>query len=94
VYEVRKAPSEELVYSFSGFTEHFHPDCTLPYLLEDGNGYAFRHLTEPLWKNWYNETPDMHYEYDEDGYVTCSYRITEEGERTAITHYEYAQKRN
>lgn len=94
VCEVRSIPSDELQYSFGCFTEHFHPDCTLPYLLEDGNAYAFWHLTQPLWKNWYNETPDMHYEYDEDGYVTCSYRITEEGERTAITHYEYAQKRN
>ena len=92
VCEVYKIPSGELQYSFSGFTEHFHPHCTMPFLLEDGNSYAFWHLTEPLWKNWYNETPDMHYEFDEDGYVTCSYRINEQGERTAITHYEYAQK--
>ena len=92
VCEVYNIPSGELQYSFSGFTEHFHPHCTMPFLLEDGNSYAFWHLTEPLWKNWYNETPDMHYEFDEDGYVTCSYRINEQGERTAITHYEYAQK--
>lgn len=94
VCEARKIPSDELEYSFSGFTEHFHPDCTLPYLLADGNGYAFRNLTEPLWKNWYSYGPDWHYEHDEDGYVTCSYRINEEGERTAIVNYEYAQKRN
>ena len=91
VREVCGIPTGEQVRSFDGFIQHIHPYYTFPYLLPDGNTYNFWYLTEPLWKNWYNYASDMNVEFDEDGYVTCSYRIDEQGEKTAIIKYEYAQ---
>lgn len=82
-------PSGERQYHFDGFTEYLHPECNMPYLLPDGDSYHFWHLTEPLWHNWYNEFPDMQVECDEKGYVTCSFRINEQGERYAVTNYVY-----
>lgn len=77
---------------FGDFSEHLHPDCTMPYLLPDGNTYNFWYLTEPLWKNWYNYAANMQYEYDEDGFVICSYCLDEQGEKTAIKKYDYAKQ--
>ena len=83
-------PSGEKQFSFEGFFDCIHPYYTLPYLLPDGDSYHFWHLTEPLWRNWYNYSEDLLFDFDEDNYVTCAYRINEEGERYAIKHYEYA----
>ena len=85
-------PSEELQNSFGGFTGYLHPECCMPYLFPDCDSYHFWHLTEPLWHNWHNEFPDMQVECDKDGYVTCSYRINEQGERYAITNFVFKQK--
>lgn len=93
VCETYGIPSGELVHGFSGFTEHIHPYYTLPFLLPDGNTYNFWHLTEPLWKNWHNYVSNMCYEIDEDGYVTCSYCIDEQGEKTAVTNYVYSNQK-
>ena len=94
VREICGLATGEQLRSFDGFFQHIHPYYTFPYLLPDGNTYNFWYLTEPLWKNWYNYTSDMYYEVDEDGYVTCSYRIDELGEKTAITNYEYVKYPN
>lgn len=94
VREVCGITTGEQLRSFDGFFQHIHPYYTFPYLLPDGNTDNFWYLTEPLWKNWYNYTSDMYYEVDEDGYVTCSYRIDELGEKTAITNYEYVKYPN
>ena len=90
VSETYSISSGELTNSFDNFSDYIHPHYTLPYLLPDCNSYNFWHLTEPLWKNWYNYTPDMHYDYDSEGYVICSYRINDQGEMYAITKYEYS----
>ena len=90
VCEVYSITSGEQLRSFDTFFQYIHPYYTFPYLLPDGNTYNFWYLTEPLWKNWYNYASDMYYEVDEDGYVICSYRIDEQGEKTAVTNYEYA----
>lgn len=84
-------PSEEQQNSFDDFTEYLHPEYNMPYLLPDCDSYHFWYLTEPLWRNWYNEFSNMKVECDEDGYVTCSYRIDEHGEKYAVTNYEYNQ---
>ena len=91
VREVCVITTGEQLRSFDGFFQHIHPYYTFPYLLPDGNTDNFWYLTEPLWKNWYNYASDIYYEVDEDGYVTCSYRIDDQGEKTAITNYEYAK---
>lgn len=85
-------PSEELQNNFDGFTEYFHPEYSMPYILPDCDSYHFWHLTEPLWHNWHNNFPDMQIECDDDGYVICSYRINEQGERYAVTNYVFNQK--
>lgn len=90
VCEVYEITTGKLLRSFNSFSQHIHPYYTFPYLLPDGNTYIFWYLTEPLWKNWFNYDSDMYYEVDEDGYVTCSYRIDEHGERTSVTNYGYA----
>ena len=76
---------------YYGFTDYIHPYYTLPYFLLSGDMYQSSELMTPFWKNWYtNDLEDVFIEHDEDGYVTCSYRINEEGEWYAIKHYEYA----
>ena len=94
VREVYSITSGERLRSFDNFFQYIHPYYTFPYLLPDGNTYNFWYLTEPLWKNWYNYASVMYYEVEEDGYVTCSYRIDEQGEKTAIIMYKYEKCSN
>ncbi|MBR3710859.1 MAG: hypothetical protein IKM99_07855 [Bacteroidales bacterium] len=94
VHEIYSISSGELTTSFADFTQHIHPDYMMPYLFPDADSYGFWYLTKPLWKNWYNHASDMYYEsmnyeFDKDGYVTCTYYIDEEGGRTSIINYEY-----
>lgn len=95
VCEIRGVSTGELISSFSDFSEHIHPDYTTPNMLPDVDGYGFWYLTTPLWRNWYGHSSSLlihdflYHEFDEDGYVTCSYYLDEDGERTAIINYEY-----
>lgn len=86
-----RIPSGEQQNKFEGFTEYLHPECNIPILLPDGDSYHFWYLTEPLWQNWYNEFSNMQVECDNDGYVICSYRINEQGERYGVTNYVFNQ---
>ncbi len=81
-------------YTINGFSNHYHPYYSFPYLLSSGDGYNSQFLTMPLWKNWYNYSPDIQYKYDEEGYVTCEYRIDDQGEVKVIKYYEYASTYN
>ena len=82
--------SGELLYSFGGFTNHYHPYSTLPYLLKSGDGYHSMMLTKPLWKNWYtNNSQGGCYEFDEDGYVDYAYFITIDGDTNSRICYDY-----
>ncbi|MBO4328056.1 MAG: hypothetical protein J5831_01445 [Bacteroidales bacterium] len=92
VYSVR---TDELVRECNGFhIDAIHPESTMPYLLLSGDFYGNPYLTEPLWRNWFAYDSDFVCECDEDGYVISQYRIDENGEKKAITNYEYATKTN
>ena len=92
VCEINAIPSGETLYTFSSFTGFYHPYYTLPYLLSCGDGYHSMFLTKPLWKNWYtNNSYGTRYEVDEDGYVNYAYFITEDGDTTSQTCYDYSK---
>ena len=90
VCEIKWFSPEETNQRFEGFVQHIHPYSTLPYFLPSGDYYYSPYLTQPLWNNWYNYAPDIDCEFDEDNYVTCLYRINEDGEKVVFKVYEYA----
>lgn len=82
--------SGELGWEYHGFNmDAIHPHSTMPHLLRCGDTYSFLYITEPLWKNWYANDNDFLCECDEDGYVISQYRLDENGEKKAITNFEY-----
>lgn len=90
VTEEYSVMSGELSQRYLGFRENsIHPHSTLPYLLRCGDTYSFLYITQPLWKNWPDNGTDFVCECDEDGYVICQYRLDENGEKKAVTYYEY-----
>ena len=99
VCEIYVIPSGELMNCYGDFSEHIHPEYTIPYMLPDVDSYCFWYLTTPLWKKWYRHTPYNYHEFtyhdfDEDGYVSCSYWIDENGEKKGIVNYEYEKSTN
>lgn len=95
VCEIYSISSGELESRYGNFFDCFHPYYTIPYLLRSGDSYHSPYLTKPLWKNWYdNNSSGVYHELDEDGYVTCSYRLDDNGERIGDIIYEYLEKSN
>ena len=90
VCEITSISTGETIRRFEGFAQPFHPYSTLPFLLRGGSSYGPDYLTQPLWKNWYSYASDIDCEFDEDNYVTCTYRINENSEKIVLTMYEYA----
>lgn len=77
---------------YDDFGEHIHPYYTQPYWMRGyagDAGYSYGYITKPFWKNFGTCSERGCYEYDSDGYVTCSYHITEEGEHVPHARYEY-----
>jgi len=77
-------------YIINGFSNHYHPYYSFPYLLLSGDGYNSQFLTMPLWKNWFHYNPNNQYKYDEEGYVTCEFRVDEQGNEVTLRTYEYS----
>ena len=93
VTAVYSVSTDELKQGYRGFHEDaIHPQSMMPFFLFSGDGYGHTYLTYPLWKNWFDNDSDLVCECDEDGYVISQYRIDENGEKKAITNYEYATK--
>lgn len=93
VTAVYSVSTDELKQEYRGFHEDaIHPQSMMPYFLFSGDGYGHTYLTVPIWKNWFDNGSDLVCECDEDGYVISQYRIDENGEKKAITNYEYATK--
>ena len=82
--------SGEVINSYYGFTDLYHPYYTIPYMLESGDCYHGLELTRPLWKNMYTQNSQQgYYEGDEDGYVIKGCHITLEGDTIPERCYEY-----
>lgn len=77
---------------YGDFGEHIHPYYTQPHWLRGysgSGGYGQEYITQPFWKNFGTCSERGCYEHDEDGYVTYSYHITENGDCQPFRHYEY-----